>query len=202
MCAAKIRLSKKEEEMMRDAELILTKNRTLQEWIGFFARWQEERVAALQEQPLLIDAWTRSAPKISRGENYRGLPWVVLDYPRASADGRFAALRFLFWWGRHVSLTLHVAGEFKTALEPRLLEARSGAVENGWRLCVGDDEWQHHDEAGYYEPAHRMTDTQWRAHIREKSFCKLAVFFPLEEWEALPDRGAAQWEALLKLVRV
>jgi hypothetical protein len=202
MCAAKIRLSKKEQEMVTDAGLILTKNRILQEWVGFFARWQEEQVPSVQEAPLLIPEWTTSSPKISRGENYRGLPWVVLDYPRAYKAGHFSALRSLFWWGQLGSITLHVSGPFKNALEARLLESRPLAAEAGWRICVSQDEWQHHDGEDNYRPAATLGQEEWTDLIRSKSFCKLACFFKLEDWEELPQRWSAQWTAMLKLVRV
>lgn len=202
MCAAKIRLSKKEQEMVVDAGLILTKNRILQEWVEFFARWQEEQVKPVLEAPLLIPEWTASSPKISRGENYQGLPWVVLDYPRAYKAGRFSALRSLFWWGQLGSMTLHVAGPFKEKLEERLLESHPLAAAAGWHICVSADEWQHHDGPANYRPAAELAEEEWKDLIRTKTFCKLACFFKLEDWEQLPGRWAAQWEAMLKLVRV
>lgn len=202
MCAAKIRLSKKEQEMVVDAGLILTKNRILQEWVGFFARWQEEQAKSVREAPLLIPAWTASSPKISRGENYRGLPWVVLDYPRAYQAGSFSALRSLFWWGQLGSMTLHVSGPFKQALEERLLESHAVAAGADWRICISADEWQHHDGTGNYRPAAELTEEEWKDLVKTKSFCKLACFFKLGDWEQLPARWAEQWEAMLRLVRV
>lgn len=52
-------------------------------------------------------------PKISKGENYEGLPWVMLDYPRNfnNHTGHFAG-RILFWWGNYFLVQVQVSGKF------------------------------------------------------------------------------------------
>lgn len=39
--------------------------------------------------------------KISRGENYKGLPYRVLDFPRYSEGNKVFIYRTMFWWGHY-----------------------------------------------------------------------------------------------------
>ena len=49
--------------------------------------------------------------KIFRGENYNGLPYLVLDYPKHFSKDSVFAFRALFWWGNFFSFTLHLQGK-------------------------------------------------------------------------------------------
>ena len=52
------------------------------------------------------------SPKISRGENYNGLPYVMLDYPRCFGKEDVFAMRTMFWWGNFFSITWHLKGKY------------------------------------------------------------------------------------------
>ena len=43
--------------------------------------------------------WKILEGKISRGENYKGFPWLMLDYPRNFSNENVFAVRNFFWWG-------------------------------------------------------------------------------------------------------
>lgn len=42
--------------------------------------------------------------KITRGENYQEMPYVVLDAPQLKANELNGKLRIMFWWGHYISL--------------------------------------------------------------------------------------------------
>ena len=63
--------------------------------------------------------------KIFRGENYRQLPYLVLDYPKHFSKESVLAFRTMLWWGNFFSCTLHLQGK---ALDER----RSSLIQN-WR---------------------------------------------------------------------
>ena len=48
--------------------------------------------------------------KLARGENLKGLPYLMLDYPAYFSSDRIIAVRTLFWWGQHFSIYLHLSG--------------------------------------------------------------------------------------------
>jgi hypothetical protein len=54
--------------------------------------------------------------KISRGENYQLLPYIILDYPSYFSRNNIFAVRTMFWWGNFFSITLHLSGDHKINL--------------------------------------------------------------------------------------
>ena len=108
MDTPKIRLSKEEEALINRTDWILTKNHILQKVKQLFSNLQSRQHLILQGMLSLQPEIVNSSPKISKGENYKGLPWLVLDYPRLFEKESFFAIRTLFWWGNFFSTTLHL----------------------------------------------------------------------------------------------
>ena len=59
---------------------------------------------------MLIESWKNILvneeekifePKISKGENYLGLPYLILDFPKKFDDENQFAVRSFFWWGKY-----------------------------------------------------------------------------------------------------
>src|ERR1700733_216708 len=118
MNEAKISLSQKEMDLVTNADWILTKNAILDKVKDLLAVLSESFQSYLHMHTLLIPAGT---PKISKGENYKGLPYLILDYPRSFEKEDILAIRTLFWWGHFFSITLHVAGKNKLLFEEKII---------------------------------------------------------------------------------
>jgi hypothetical protein len=91
-------------------------------------------------------------PRISKGENYKGLPWVVLDYPRSFGRRDVFAVRTLFWWGNYFSVTLHLKGVYKDMFLPVIRERIPLLAAAGFFIGVSDDEWRHELGQESYRP--------------------------------------------------
>src|SRR5882762_9510184 len=117
MDAAKVQLSKEERTLVMDPGWILTKNSIMGKVGALFAELSG-RMQASYQLPTDGLPLNWATPKISRGENYKGLPWVVLDYPRAFGREDVLAIRTLFWWGHYFSVTLHLKGKYKELFLP------------------------------------------------------------------------------------
>lgn len=155
---------------------MLAKNRIIQavyDLFGELADKYKQMAAALPAE------LTHLHPKISKGENYLGLPWVMLDYPRHFAGKDGFAVRTMFWWGNYFSLHLLLQGKY-TAL---LTENFQKEVENkaDWYFCVGETPWQHHFESDYVVPFSQLLAPQIEAQ-KAKGFCKLSIQVPLSQW--------------------
>ena len=61
-------------------ELKASINQKLTDLLGLLAELLKAEIA--MKEIALHDEVLQSNPKISRGENYKGFPWMVLDYPR------------------------------------------------------------------------------------------------------------------------
>src|SRR6187200_969888 len=125
MSTPKIQLSQEELRMVQDTHWLLTKNKILEKVYAIFGELSEELRAAIvkadipfKEEILLI------SPKISKGENYNGLPYVMLDYPRRFGKEEVMAIRTMFWWGNFISITWHLKGKYKDYYHTRIKENR------------------------------------------------------------------------------
>jgi hypothetical protein len=117
---AKIALSEQERHLLLNKDWILTKRSLMQKadvLLGM-ALPGIQALVALHDwlPPELVGA----NPKIHRGENYLGLPYVILDYPAFFSKSGVMALRSMFWWGHFFSVTLHLSGSYKIQFQDRL----------------------------------------------------------------------------------
>src|SRR5262245_60824558 len=105
----KIHLLPAEMELVSSPEIILTKNAILQKIKLFFEGLQVKQSEILKDYSAqLPEDILKISPKISKGENYKGLPWLVLDNPRFFQHKNIFAIRTMFWWGNFFSITLHL----------------------------------------------------------------------------------------------
>ncbi|HNH23308.1 MAG TPA: hypothetical protein PLY26_14225, partial [Ferruginibacter sp.] len=77
---SKLTLSPEELELVSDSRWILTKQAIIGKVYGIFGGLAERYQAIGAAHTLPADV-LRMTPKIARGENYRQLPYVMLDYP-------------------------------------------------------------------------------------------------------------------------
>lgn len=186
MDEAKIRLSDAERELLTKAGWILTKNGILEKVKRLLGELQLNYRRHVQEHSLLSREVLVSSPKISRGENYQGLPWVVLDYPRCFGQQDVFAIRTMFWWGHFFSITLHVAGCYKSQYENKVILSFPQFAAGGYFICVNNTPWQHHFESNNYVPVAEMRAEQFAGRIKEHPFIKLAAKMPVEQWDRFP----------------
>jgi hypothetical protein len=192
MDAAKVRLSKEERTLVMNPDWILTKNSIMGKVGVLFAELSEQLQATNSlptHHPItehLPPNW--STPKISKGENYRGLPWVVLDYPRAFGREDVLAIRTLFWWGHYFSVTLHLKGKYKDLYLPVIRERIVPLGEAGFHISVSDDEWRHELDSDNYLPLQGDMDA---GILKERAFLKLSAKCGLDKWD---DAGSVLLE--------
>lgn len=189
MDAAKIGLSQKELELVSDADWILTKNAILQkvnQLLGGlqvkqqqYLKFHSDKFIGKVPNPMAIG----HSPKISKGENYKGLPYLILDYPRIFDRTTIFAIRTMFWWGNFFSVTLQLSGIYKKDAEEKLITSYKALGEKGYYCCKNDDQWEHNFETDNYVLVSALNKNHFENLIREKSFIKLANKIPLQKWD-------------------
>lgn len=171
-------LSINEIALAANADVLLTKNRIIEAVYQLFGRLAD---AYRDGTELLSEPLKRQHPKISKGENYLGLPWVILDYPRNFSGAHIFAIRTLFWWGNHFSLQVLLQGHFLQMLNVTAM-LHSGS-RNKWFFCTGNTPWQHHFERDHMMPVGILTPEIIQKQKDEHSFFKIGTKLPVAEWE-------------------
>ncbi len=123
-------------------------------------------------------------PKISKGEHYLQMPYMLLDCPRIFSGKDIFAVRTMFMWANFFSVTLHLSGNYLQTFKNKMLKAQY-ILPVSWYVCISNDQWQHHFESNNYIALHSMEN--WESFVQEATFIKLAVKFNLDKWEKMTD---------------
>ena len=194
---AKIQLSAEELSLVQNAGWLLTKNRIIEKIYGLFGDIAHQvRDELIVNSGILPSAVLVASPKISKGENYKGLPWVMLDYPRLFNRDDTFAIRTMFWWGHFLSVTLHLKGQYKTQYLQPLLKNLPLLAERGFYICVGEDEWRHEFEEDNYKPLSQFNSTAVARMLPANNFCKLSAKISLPQWNQSKELLVGLYETI------
>jgi len=189
MNSAKIHLSPDELQLVQNAQLLLTKNSIIEKVYALFGELASElQRSSIYTSPYFPAEILALGPKISRGEKYKGLPYVMLDYPRCFGKEDIFAVRTLFWWGNFFSVTLHLKGKYQQLFIPYLHKQTAFLAANNFQLCVTGDEWEHDLSDGNYIPLSTYSDAVSEIDLAGKPFYKLTSRVELHQWNEMNER--------------
>lgn len=140
--------------------------------------------------------------KVSRGENYLSLPYLIVDYPALFSKEDVFACRTMCWWGRFFSFTLHLQGQSLYMYRQAIVDCYSllHHSQQEWYVCINDSPWQYHFEEDNYKAVRSFTPSDWQAHVWGHDFIKLSCRKPLSDYAAVPQWAVANCEELFKIL--
>lgn len=198
MDAAKIRLSQTELELACNAEFILTKNTIIKKTVGLFEGLQ--KLISVEPYKTGIHPVLCVAPKISRGENYLGLPYIILDYPRISQQNDLCFIRSMFWWGNFFSSTLQIAGLYKEQCSERIISSYNLLASQNYFVGINEDPWNHTFEKNNYRQINLLTQKEFEIILQKQRHIKIASKISLNEWDVAAKKMYRNWNFLLELI--
>jgi hypothetical protein len=196
MQGSKIRLSPAEAALFSDAQMILTKNSIIQKTAALLTDIQ---AIIYNQSPPAIQTISPS-PKISKGENYLGLPYVILDYPRIAKGNDLFFIRNMFWWGNFFSSTLQVSGEYKSSYGNKLLGAFQHLQQQNYYVGINADPWVHHFEKDNYRQINGLSKEAFALLLEESQHIKIAACWPLSEWDSAANKLVESYKFLTGLI--
>lgn len=135
-------------------------------------------------------------PKISKGENYKGLPYLVSDYPAIFNKDNILALRSMFWWGNFFSITLHLQGVYKEQYATNIIAYLEQNKPDGLYLACNNTPWEYHYESDNYCAVDTMDDETIKRLITQSNFIKLSAKLNLQDYVQLKF-FMEEWATLL-----
>src|SRR5690349_286963 len=193
----KIQRSSAEKELMKNADVILTKNTVLKKIKNLLEQVQEQQVRFIVDQKLGSTDPFLIFPKISRGENYEGLPYIILDYPRMTMNNHFFLTRTMFWWGHHFSSTLHLSGNYKKRYKQNIKTFYNEL--SSFYICINTDQWIHHFEESNYVRIGSLDEKQFAEQCDAFEHIKIAFKCSLDKCSEDPFELFTNWKSLIKL---
>jgi hypothetical protein len=190
-------LTPDESALVENASWLLIKHRIIGKVYGVFGALSETYNGLLEEYGEFIPKEVTSvSPKIYRGEQYRQLPYVMLDQPRFFKQYDTFAIRTFFWWGNSFSIHLLLGGKYKTMYEERIdSHIREGSMES-WYVGISEDPWQHHFEQDNYMSVHDLHRNM--SAIHKGNYLKLGKWHSVSDWKGAFAFLIASYKQLLE----
>ncbi len=195
-------LSAKELELVCNTDWILTKHIIIEKVIELFTAMlaSMQQQTASQKNNLPVEVFIKD-PKISRGENYLQLPYVMLDYPRYFEKQNTLAIRTFFWWGNFFSINMQLSGDIKTKATPNLIAAFLQLQQNDYWVCVNNNPWQHYFEENNYVPLQKVTIEQFDLMLNRELFIKIGKKISIKHWENVALFVENSFEEMILLLK-
>lgn len=191
-----------EMELMENSDLFYQKRQIIHKMTHLFGQTADMLKQLPQHKAFTFPKHTDiTTGKISKGENYLQLPWLMLDFPRLFKPDTIFAYRIMFWWGNGFYLTLHLSGNALQRFEPSLLNNchQLGNDHNLW-FCTGNNPWQHQPDTQNYLPARQLTAQLINQQIAQHRFVKLTQSLPLAHYNTLKHHALQRYQFFLALL--
>ncbi|MGG9970220.1 hypothetical protein ACQ33O_00380 [Ferruginibacter sp. SUN002] len=195
----KITLSAKELELVCNREWILTKHAIIEKVYNVFGNLSISMQTMVNNSNLSPEI-KQTTPKISKGENYLLLPYVMLDYPRYFEPENTFAIRTFFWWGKSMSIHLLISGNYQKEMLNNLITHFAVLQEKDFAICVAETPWQHHFEKDNYVSLKEYTLNEFAVILHRKSFVKIGRSIALEQWDEVADFLLESFSLVVKIV--
>jgi hypothetical protein len=181
----RIDFSNKEMSLMQDQKFLLTKIEIGKKIEELMRRVERKLYPSIQEYTWPEEVLSKSG-KISKGENYQGLPYYMLDFPRKFGKEGIFAFRTMFWWGNFFSATLHLSGKYLENRRGALLTNLETIRSSQAYICVNNTPWDYHYASNNYQSASKFDSPQLHSLLTTKPFMKISFHWPLEIYPELP----------------
>lgn len=169
-----VKLSENEMLLACNADFILTKNAVISKAVDLFGEVSTQYQKQVSHYSALPEDVFKISAKIYRGEKYKMLPYVLLDYPRFFDKKNIFAVRSFFWWGNFFSITLILKGKFFRDYLFEILEQK----DNQWLFYTGNDVWSNDFNADEFLLQKNVSAEM----CLNQNFLKIAKKIPLEKW--------------------
>ena len=189
--------TKRELQVMSDRDFLIVKATTSSKIHELLSETRAALTQQIALQELTFppeEVLTRG--KISKGENYLGLPYQVLDFPAVFTSDYIFAFRTMFWWGNFFSCTLHLQGAALDLYRKKIIENIGLLEKHQVFISVGETPWQYH----YGSDNYTLVIADDKTSIEQKAFLKLSVKMELERWQELPAFSTAFFQRMVDIL--
>ncbi|MEO5675568.1 MAG: hypothetical protein ABIQ74_13075 [Chitinophagales bacterium] len=138
--------------------------------------------------------------KITKGENYLGLPFIILDFPRLFSSEKIFAFRTMIWWGQHLSCTLVLDGSESQLAGKKLRENFSFLKKKETFLCINKSPWLHHFGTENFISLKSLQQKDADEFQLNQNFFKVARKIPVSSVNNMENFSAESFEIFSRLL--
>jgi hypothetical protein len=198
----KITFSSTELDAILQPDFFYTKYSALQKVMELLAETERNLRNIIEQQENIKEHTNVVSPKIFRGENYKKLPYVVLDYPRRFSTETVFAFRTMFWWGKEFSFTLHLQNKALDHFRNSIVKNIPLLKGKQFYFSVFKTPWEYHFETDNYLPLDELLEQpDFTARLLSAPFIKLSRRIPISEFENVPEFAGETLKELLSVIK-
>ncbi len=173
-------------QVMLDTDFLLTKRQVIEKVKKLFIQTRSKLQGHLDNSVFdFPDEVKTSKGKISRGENYQQLPYLVLDHPAHFSKDGILAFRTMFWWGNFFSFTWHLQGQYWNLFRKKIHNSIYLLPTDAY-ICINENPWEYHYGADNYQRVSEINPSQ----IRGMPFFKISKKMELAKWTNVPEEAS------------
>ncbi len=135
--------------------------------------------------------------QLLKGENYKGLPYRILDYPRLFKQDGIFAYRIMFWWGRGFYFTFHLSGKYLKPYLPKVETQFSKWQHQNVFYYHHHEEWEHEIAAPFYHPIENIHFKDLQQIGEQQGFVKFARQLEVLQIEKVKEVGLESFKLFL-----
>jgi hypothetical protein len=195
---SQILFSEKEIQYLQNQDFLLTKLKIIEKLSLELAELRE-----ILQNKILASGFNFPAEmdvkfgKISRGEKYQNLPYLVLDFPKLFKKQDIFSFRTMFWWGNEFSFTLHLQGIYQFEYQNFISSKYSVLADNQVFIGLNDTPWEYDFQAANYQLIAEMSEKDFQNICASHPFLKLSRKLALDEYQKLKEWVIEGFEILL-----
>ncbi|MEP6749005.1 MAG: hypothetical protein ABJB86_14835 [Bacteroidota bacterium] len=202
MDESKIQLSEEEMKLVSNSEWILTKHRVIEKVYRLFGNLSMQMQSFLEaHENVLPPGVLQIPPKISKGEQYEAMPYVVLDYPRLFSKEDVFAIRSFFWWGNYFSITLHLKGKFYEQWYKKIARAVTEKQLEGFYYSCAGNEFSFDLSGKNYFSCDRI-NIFYDGKTGPQPFLKISYKISFEQWDTAEQRLMEAFKRFMRLQEI
>ena len=186
--------NKEEFDFMSNAELLLRK-RVIQEKVFQLLEKTQHEIDTVISPELKSQF---PSGKISRGENYRGLPYLILDHPAHFRIDDIFACRTMFLWGNFFSTTIHLEGKHLEDNRAILADILTDIDPTHLYTSCGKTPWHYHYEVDNYTPFR----AEKIAGLANEKFVKVSKKINLQDYADLSQIAKEFYKPFLSKLKI
>lgn len=111
--------------------------------------------------------------KISKGENYKGYPYIILDFPKLFNKNSVFAFRSMFWFGNSFLFSFVCSGDALHSLQNSFMRNRNQLHKQHIFFSLHETAWQHELNSTSDILMENASENLILQHIRKSNFIKL-----------------------------
>ncbi len=191
-----IKLTKKEFDFITSKDYPIIKRKIIQNFQQHF-----NELGDLYKQKLafknkkLISEFKNTNFKITRGDNYQSLPYVVLDYPQIKGNDFTILCRTMFWWGKYISLNVFIkTDEFDIK---KIADSLKHTSLKKIKLYDGKDKWQQNLSDKHFVKLRKLSAEGLCTIMQNQQYVKLSIKLSFKKLNALEDQSLLFYNTIL-----